>query len=604
MRPAGRGRAGVAVRGAALAVLAGLAVFAAPLAAASERTYGDLTVTTLPTLPGERTHGYLEYRFRLANDGPAAHQVVLAALLEGYGSGRLRLRRAVEVPAGSRLEVAMRQPPFALWVHQVEVSVDGRDVEPLGAPSSMGAGASFGDSPGEPLVLASSRLAREALPPEPPAEGSSEASEGLAAGRPPPGVRVVRADVPPAGWSPSWLAYSGFEGVALSAAELAEAPEAVRVALRAYAEAGGVLLVVGPGPAASLLDLAGAGSATGSGRLVRRQEGFGVVVLAADPTALDAVAMGVLLADLQRAGAPWRQPRGGAAAAARKAVPVHDATVPVRGLFLFILAFVTLVGPVNLLLLDRWKRRLWILVTVPAIAGLATAGLVAYGYLAEGFLRQHSVLSVTLLDQATHRAATWAWSGFYASLTPSEGLQLGEETEVTPLFDLRGPGARDLDLGIDWSLGQRLAPGWLVARSPVHLETRAVAARRQRLLLARGPDGRLEVENGLGAPLEALLVADAGGGVWSGVDVPVGGRRLLVRSGVVPDAPGDVAAEVTSAGLPQAAGRLVTEPRQYLVAGTYVARLAGDPFSEPGLARAEGVHLQALVVGRLAPGEP
>jgi hypothetical protein len=561
--------------------------------ALSAESYGDVSVSSLPVMAGNRTHGYVEYRFVVTNRGRVPHHVLLEGGMRSYGASGVVLRRAVDVAAGASVEVALRQPALSMWLGGVQVFIDGRRREPRLAPE--GGGPAFFHSYAGPLVLASTRLPREALPAEVPAQGSPEHTAAVTAGKPLRGIQLVRAPLPVAAWSGSWLAFSSYDGVALEAAELVAAPAPVREALHRYAEAGGVLLVVGdegPAPIFGLSPVDGE-----EAKLAWQRVGFGSLAHAAS-VAIAAAEHGAVESALERAAAPWRNGRQ-AAHAARSNVPVHDAPIPVRGLLLFVISFVVVVGPVNLFFLDRWRRRAWVLWTVPAISLVATAGLAAYGVLSEGVVRERSSLSVTLLDQATHRAVTWGWNGFYATFAPAEGLRFAADTEVTPTVDF-GEQLR-MTLGVDWTAGQQLAPGWLAARAPLHLQTRTPALRRERLLVSRR-DGALAIDNGLQAPLVRVVVADGQGRLWEGADVPVGARRLLAAGGTVAT-PADAAAEVLAAGLPQAALRLTAEPARYLAAGSYLAVLDGDPFSEPALAGATAGRRRAIVYGRLAAGE-
>jgi hypothetical protein len=296
---------------------------------------------------------------------------------------------------------------------------------------------------------------------------------------------------------------------------------------------------------------------------------------------------------------PWTDSRD--AGDAQRGLPIREALVPVRGMFLFVLVFAGLVGPLNLFLLARWRRRMWLLVTVPALALLATAGVTAYAWLGEGVVRERSTLSLTLLDEGSHRAAIWSLAGVYATFTPGEGLRYSGRTEVTPLLGntLGAPGL----FGVDWSSEQRLVPGWLVARTPLHLLSRRLELRRERLLFTPTPDG-LEVQNALGAPLERLAVRTGDGALYLGKRVGNGARGELERAPAAAKSPHDPAAELLEVGVAEAVRRMGADPSEFALPGTYVAVLAADPFSEEVLAGARTVSARAVVCGRLPEGTP
>jgi hypothetical protein len=201
----------------------------------------------------------------------------------------------------------------------------------------------------------------------------------------------------------------------------------------------------------------------------------------------------------------------------------------------------------------------------------------------------------------------------YSTFTPGDGLRYDAETEVTPLMAIGQPGSSAV--GVDWTDGQRLVPGWMVARVPIHLATRRVTSRRERLLVERVGD-RLEVQNGFGTPLEALALADAARNLFEasrlaagarGTLAPIAGRGAVVEAeaGTLDGGgPRDLAAELLEKGLAEAVRGATERPERYVRPGTYVALLAGDPFSEEALPDAVTVAARAVVLGSLGADAP
>jgi hypothetical protein len=383
-------------------------------------------------------------------------------------------------------------------------------------------------------------------------------------------------------------------------AELASTSAAVREALHRFVEAGGVLLVLGDGPAAALLGIGGAPRPFADGSAIASwPAGFGLLLVVPGPGLLTEDVEPVLAA-LEQAAQWWTTLPD--SAGARRAVAVREPEVPVRGMFVAVLLFAFVVGPVNLFVLARRGRKMWILWTVPGLALLATAAVAAFALIGEGVVRERSSLSLTLLDQDSRRAITWAWSGFYSTLTPGDGLLYSAQTEVSPFLD-GGPGGGVL--GVDWTAEQRLVPGWMVARFPLHVATRLPALRRERLLLVRDAEGALVAHNALGAPLRRLLVADRDGYVWqAGAMVPGGRAPLTLIPGRSANGGPLATRNLLAEGLEKAVARLESEPHVFLPLGGYLAFLAGDPFVEPGLAGARTAEPRAVVLGTLAEGEP
>ena len=87
-----------------------------------------------------------------------------------------------------------------------------------------------------------------------------------------------------------------------------------------------------------------------------------------------------------------------------------ETTVPVRGLFVLVLLFAVGIGPANLWLLSRYKRRIWLWWNVPAISLLTCLVVFAYSLVSEGITGRGKTASMTLLDErsiAPRRSATF-----------------------------------------------------------------------------------------------------------------------------------------------------------------------------------------------------
>ncbi len=188
--------------------------------------------------------------------------------------------------------------------------------------------------------------------------------------------------------------------------------------------------------------------------------------------------------------------------------------VPAVEFGVLITLFVLVIGPLNYVLLKRWKRLHLLVVTVPVSAALITLALFGYAVLADGLGTRVRVRSLTLLDQRSNRAACWARMSYYAGITPSGGLSFSDETAVYPVeaypgraFDDESGRSRELI----WEDGQWLASGWLPARTPTQYLTVRSSRTHARLEFAARGDGALEVSNHLGTDLKHLLLrADDG----------------------------------------------------------------------------------------------
>ena len=207
---------------------------------------------------------------------------------------------------------------------------------------------------------------------------------------------------------------------------------AVFAALGDYVQAGGNIVLLGKG------DLPPAWHSARS-KVLRRgtdfEIGFGHAFAFGNdnPTALD-VSDVQELREAVRDTARYCEALPSDIGGANSVMPVvENVKIPTRGIVFIMLAFVVVIGPVNLIYLNRIKRRTWMLWTIPAISFATTLLVFAYSLLREGITPDTRMSGLTVLDQVSHQAATIGGEAFYCPLTPSGGLHFELVTEATPL---------------------------------------------------------------------------------------------------------------------------------------------------------------------------
>lgn len=421
-------------------------------------------------------------------------------------------------------------------------------------------------------------------------------------------VESLRAESPVSEWSADWLAYTPFDAVVLSASDMTALSPSVFAALGDYLNAGGNLVLLGHP------DLPAAWHPVQQKRLADGTEygvGFGDCFALATENAsnLESQTVGVLRSEVLDTARYWQGLPGDAGAANSMLPVVENLRIPTRGITLMMLAFIVVIGPVNMIYLARINRRTWMLWTIPAISLLTTLLVFAYSLVREGITPDTRIAGVTLLDQASHFAATIGGEAFYCPLTPSGGLHFDYGTEVTPLvpsgFDRSGT-PRD----VDWSQSQHLAHGWVSARVPAQFHVREAGTRRERIQLIR-ENGRLKVVNSLGAPIKTIWVADRDSKIYQAENVDAGQMAGLILSPVSDpaDPAGKFAAAALLHDLTYAAhtDALGANVGRYLLPGTYIAELNGNPFLENGLGRASSpqrTRASAVVYGILDSPDP
>jgi hypothetical protein len=422
----------------------------------------------------------------------------------------------------------------------------------------------------------------------------------------PDSINTLRAEAPVSEWSAHWLAYSPFDAVVLGAGDLRSMPPAVLAAIGDYLEAGGNVVLTGQA------DLPASWHASAKTALrdgFEHSVGFGrCFALGTDnPSALHPESIHRLRSTVREALHYWEglpeDSRG-----ANAALPVVDSLkIPTRGLILIMLAFVVVIGPVNILVLSRRRRRTWLLWTIPAISALTTLIVFAYSLLSEGVTPYARIAGLTLLDQASHHAVTVGGEAFYCPLTPSGGLRFDFDTEATPLVHSgwdRSGVARE----VDWTQSQHFRRGWVSARVPAYFHLRKPETRRERVEVVN-EGGRLRIVNGLGVGIRSIWMADAATNCFEAAGVPAGQTAGLVRStsARAVGGAGGAGGLLRDAGF---AARLDSlkggTPTAYLLPNTYIAVLDRNPFLENALGRAASpkrTRSTAVVFGILEPSQ-
>jgi hypothetical protein len=532
-----------------------------------------------------------------------------------YGGGM-----SYGAPTGSQPLVLLSPGVSDVFVRQAQMRFGGGVMMPGGAVPFGGGPAGGGAMPGGPGMGAAPMPPMRG-PGAPPPPGV-EPDEPAAAGFPPPGgefgggvppgmmpggvilgvVQFVHANAPPPLWSPNWLGYSRYDGVVVTGGELRTLPAPVQTALWQYAEAGGVLLVLGAGGKVPEGWKRRQGEYQG---LTSYEAGFGVCLATddADYGKWPADRWRVLSAEWTQTAAPFGHTRG--VADANQMFPVVDNIgIPVLGLFILMIVFALTIGPANLFLLGRLKRRIWLLWTVPTISLVTCAAVFGYMMVVEGWQGHLRTEAVTVLDEPSRRAATVGFTGFYAPLTPGDGLRFSTETELTPQIheDMRygyRRGAGGSPCTLEWAGDQHLAKGWVKPRVPAFFMARKSESRLERVAISRGRDGKLSAVNQLGVDVPRLWYADEQGQVYAAGPVAAGTRAVLEPTG---DRLEGRKAKTASRAIftsdwARCFPSLLAAPKNYLGPRSYLAQLDDSPFLEDGLRDAKTRKCHSFVLG-------
>ena len=569
----------------------------------------DISVALESTPLVDPSHGYSEYRFVIRNVSRSeSHEVEISLpATPSYGQGMREITRRVTVGADSTVRLSLLQPALSLNGFEAGVTVDGRrrrdTITLSGSRVSGSALWSYSRGSVNPNVLVSQGVpgaflaAKDAalpstITPSPPAGSATPGAVATASPIPQLTLNLVRSPAATSQWSDQWLSYSSYDAIVVSAAEWSAMPPQVREALTTYLQAGGVLLVLGGN------DLPQAWREATASEPVARVDGGGFgVMLAAQNDAFretEKSNWATLLAYASATPAPWS---GAVGNDLNSMFPiVQNTRIPARGMMVMMILFAIIIGPVNMFVLSKKNRRIWMLWTVPTISFVTSLGVFAYAMFSEGIKPQVRIAQITLLDEGARRATTVGLLGVYCPLTPGNGLEFDTQTEVTPIVaDWYSPS----DRSIDWTSGQRLTTGWVAARTPTHLLVRNSQTRRERLTIEPGTnDTEITVVNGLGVPITQLTVKGKSGQLFAGSNIAPGARASLTAvpssiptTGITP------LRNVGTYGWANAAISMSNEPTLFLAPGCYIAQLADTVFLDDGLGHAAKRNVLSVVYG-------
>jgi hypothetical protein len=571
------------------------AALCAPLMAISAYAtdYDDVSVKVEQVTEARGPSGYSEYRVRIINGSLSkAHRVRVAT--EGYYDAVKEIGRAVDLAPSSNATISIFRPQSASGGGGWFVTIDGQR-QSLAAEVDSSRVSAWTSHPQDIAYVLSSRgvenigLMKGAAV----IKGFMNSSGEIEVG-------YLSYNSPISEWSGNWLAYSGFDAVALTAEELRAAPEAVRSALWRYAECGGSLLIIGAWEIPQQWRSSGVDSVAANSYFV----GFGRVFV-------------IKAADIMRdSDSEWKMIKLGFKDSRLSVKTYYDIAninnefpvvekigIPVRGLFVLMLAFVVVIGPINLIWLARRRKKIWMLWTVPVISIVACLAVTGFALLGEGMSATSRTEAFTILDESSHHATTIGWTAFYAPITPGDGLHFSYDAELAPaLPESSRYGGGVTDRTIDFSNDQHLDSGWIAARVPAYFKFRKSETRRERLTIRIQGGDSISVVNGLGADIRALWLAGGDGKVYSARGIQAGAEAKLSPANLALIENKDGLRELfATEDWTKKMDEVVAIPQKFLAPGCYLAELDASPFVEEGLKGVKLRKVHTLVYGVGAP---
>jgi len=556
---------------------------------ASQR-FGDITIGVESTPAGSSTFGYAEYRIIITNDSlKNSHQVTVFAPQHSYhysyGDHIYRIKRSVIAGPSSTTRVSILQPPLTMDGRELGVIIDDEPrVSTIHLDTSKHCARHYYGHYGSSAVGSYSILLSRSVDFDDFRNGYENAFPGKASSTPfysgySEESFFSTSELPVSAWSDNWLGYSCYNGVVVSASDMEVMPASVKSALLKYVQCGGSLTVLGSWHKSGDWET----QQVSMGQLRVGYIHFGLIINYEqnDITGWDQETWKSLVYDLWKMN-PVTTNRNMSISEANLFFPVIESLgVPVKGLFIVVLIYGIIIGPVNIFVLSRRKKQLLLLWTTPAIAVVATLAVFAYAFFAEGWRGRVRTEAITILDEPSHTATTVGVTAYYCPVTPRRGLHFDYETEVTPLgtTGTTTGRARTIDLTRD----QHFNSGWIVARVPAHFILRKNRTRRERLQFSENESKQLMVLNGLGADISTLWYADTDGRIYYAENIPAGTKSAIEKSpgrSLSGTFNGGVWREIMNTSWGQARNRVIAEPERYLRPDSYIAVMDDVVFVE------------------------
>lgn len=587
--------------------------------------FGEIVIRALPSprpnFDNGGGHGNIEYRFSVKNN--SAKREHLVTIQYPYENEFLRIEKTIKVGPGDKAEIALFQPTqLSVGYGGARVLIDGQpqaQVVPVNGVNVgwHGHGAHLGQrmkriiAPERMINDLQSRVHLSAAPLEPKSQRDPKFTDGIRVDFMPGDGKLESFRTSdgqeyhyehlhtfsPYGqeelndWSSNWLAYTCVDGIVVRGGKLNDVAESVRNALFQYVECGGTLVVVG---STTAIPEAWQKTTEKLADMTGYSPGFGRCLVVKNETIekWEPKQWAPIVDAINSSAGPFMSQHDMYSANSIFTV-VESFGIPVRGLFMVMLIFAVVIGPVNMYLLGRTKRRIWLLWTVPVISLATCVAVFLYMYSVEGWFGHSRTEGFTVLDEARNRASSVGWTAFYSPLTPYDGLHFDQGTELSPqISDDReewGPYGRRRQQAkhrtVDWTNDQHLQTGWVSARLPMHFKFRRSEHRLERLVVNKEAGGHT-VTNGLKGRIKRLWVADEKGVIATAENISPGSTATLSKTATKAVGKLSELRDVFHGDWANVVNAIPAAPEDTLRPGTYLAEMEGAPFLPSALAGA------------------
>jgi hypothetical protein len=396
------------------------------------------------------------------------------------------------------------------------------------------------------------------------------------------------------GWPEDRLAFTNYDAIVVSSSDMSALPGNVINAINAYVHAGGILIVSGSWEIPTFY---GKPSIT-KPAYNAYYYGYGELyhVIALETISTDKSFWNDIYTSISSADNIWIGTNNLSNLNSELPI-VKESSLTVLAILGFIVLFVIVAGPANLLVLSKFRKKIWLFWTVPLLSIVTSVGISVFALVSEGITGRSTMQSCTLLDQNTHTATTIGRMAIYTPLTPNEGLRFSYNTELYLLGHSDSYKSGSTPVSVDWTECQHLTAGWVRARIPAQFRIIKNETRRERVTFRRSGNSIIAV-NGLGTDLSNLRYADSEGRIFSASEIKSGQEVELSETKFQSNGSAAVnRKEYLNKSWLWLYGGARDKPQDYLFPNSYIAQLADSPFVEKPLKNAKMSESRSIIFG-------
>lgn len=262
--------------------------------------------------------------------------------------------------------------------------------------------------------------------------------------------------------------------------------------------------------------------------------------------------------------------------------------------------FALLIGPLNIFLLKKKNKQIWLFITVPVLSLFCCVIIFLLYAICERNRLEVGLHSFNLLDEKNNRVISVGAAAIVSGKNMKQ-ISFSEDCAIIPWTSNygsyhRGSGYKEREIKLDGK--QNFTYGWLSAGVPFAYSFYSMKTTRARIEIRRNGNV-VELMNGLGADIEEIvIISQSGTEEYFGVNIPAGTvgklsvspiKRQLKRTWQTPLYPENLTT--------------LNSIRMYLASGEYAVKLKKDPFNNPELEEKPNSEIiTCLAIGTMAEG--